>query len=143
MNLCTHKAGMYTSGEGVNFCIIREELVLLQQRDEHCPHYPLWWCIPGGAKVPRETYAAAAVREIQEEYALVVSDDDLVLIAHRPSNNPGQVFVVKAPLNATPTMREGRAMKWLPIGKLHEIKLGFNQSEFIVPDLHNWFSSQS
>lgn len=44
--------------------------LLMQERDEHAPHSPNAWSLPGGAIEDDETAYAAAVRELEEETGL-------------------------------------------------------------------------
>jgi 8-oxo-dGTP pyrophosphatase MutT (NUDIX family) len=44
--------------------------LLMQERDEHAPHFPNAWGLPGGAIEAGETAYAAAVRELEEETGL-------------------------------------------------------------------------
>jgi 8-oxo-dGTP pyrophosphatase MutT (NUDIX family) len=44
--------------------------LLMQERDEHAPHFPDAWGLPGGAMEGDETAYAAAVRELEEETGL-------------------------------------------------------------------------
>lgn len=72
--------------------------VLLGLRSKDTSAYPCWWSVPGGfldAKVvdadgnvivPGETVEQTAVREVEEETALIITEDQLNLF--RVSSNP-------------------------------------------------------
>lgn len=51
--------------------------VLMQERDEHAPHDPERWGLPGGDLEPGEDFRAAAVRELSEETGIRVEPDRL------------------------------------------------------------------
>ena len=50
--------------------------LLLQERDEHAPVNPDEWSLVGGGVEPGETYADAAVRELEEETEVTGVDLD-------------------------------------------------------------------
>jgi len=139
---------MYKSGLGVNFCLVRDGKVLLQQRDEYCPHHPLEWCFPGGAVDDSEVDPSTddnevdlkdtAIREIFEEYHLVIREEDCEKLVKRPENNPGFAYVCHVPKEQEPVLKEGKSMKWASIDDLPNVKLGFNHNEFITPALLKW-----
>lgn len=129
--------------KGVNFCLIKDGMILLQQRDEHCPYHPLQWCIPGGAQDPGETFRETALREIEEEYNLSILPDSCVFLTVRPANNPGEVYVCTVPKDQEPILHEGKSMAWVPIENLTKMELGFNHNEFIVPLLIEYIDEHS
>lgn len=134
---------MYKSGLGVNFCLVRNGEVLLQQRDENCPHYPLQWCFPGGAQDDTDIEPIdVLIREVKEEYGISLDLTDCEFLTNRPLNNPGQVFICRVPDNQEPVLNEGKDMKWVPIIELNDHTLGFNQQEFITPALIKWHEKE-
>ena len=126
---------MYIPRHGVNFCLIRDGKILLQQRDAHCQRFPLAWCIPGGAQEPGEDYLETTLREIKEEYALELKPSDCEFIVDRPETNPGKVFYCRVPIDQDPELHEGEAMEWVDLAELPNRELGFNHQEIIVPFL--------
>lgn len=135
---------IHHSARGVNFCLVRNGSVLLQQRDENCPYGEAHkWCFPGGATEPEDQSSQeTVVREIAEEYQIQVSPEHCQFLANRPAENPGEVYVCIVPDEQEPVLREGKAMAWVPITDLRNIELGFGHDEFIVPALETWQTSK-
>ncbi len=50
-------------------CIVQQGTHILMVK--HCQDGEEWWCLPGGGVEPHETAAEAALRELQEECAVV------------------------------------------------------------------------
>lgn len=119
---------------GVIFALIRDNKILMQQRDENCKKFPLMWCLPGGVKEEYDnTYEDTLLREVKEEY-----DVDLILeqCTHLMDYNNGadKVYVCKVNSDQEPKLREGLDMKWMTIGEIEKLELGFHQ-EGIIPIL--------
>ncbi len=56
----------------------RERILLFRDSDLGLTPVPHWWITPGGGVDPGERDEQAAVREIEEETGLVISEGDLV-----------------------------------------------------------------
>lgn len=123
---------MANSVLGVNFCLIRDDKILLQKRDDNCPYFPHQWCIPGGSREENESFLDTVIREVAEEYELTLTSSDCVYIG---TKSDGQVWLCNVPNNQAPIMHEGEAMQWFEIDTLTELELGFNQTTEIVPQL--------
>lgn len=118
---------------GVVFAIIRDNKILMQQRDENCKKFPLMWCLPGGESEKGENQETTLLREIKEEYDL---DLKLEQCNHLMDYNNGadNVYLCKINPNQEPKLKEGLAMKWMTIDEIEKLELGFHQ-EGIVPIL--------
>lgn len=134
---------MIPARTGVNFCLVRDGKILLQQRDESCPSYPNYWCIPGGAQEPGESLLETTLREIDEEYGLSITSAMCKFLIDRPENNPGKVFLCIVPKDQEPILREGKAMGWFPIEAISNMELGFRHNEIIVPFLRKYMEKLS
>ncbi len=119
---------------GVIFCLIRDNKILMQQRDENCKRFPLMWCLPGGVKEHYDkTYEDTLLREVKEEYDLNLK---LTQSTYLMDYNDGadKVYICKINLDQEPTLKEGLAMKWMTINEIEKLELGFHQ-EGIIPVL--------
>ncbi len=119
---------------GVIFALIRDNKILMQQRDENCKKFPFMWCLPGGVKEEYDkNYEDTLLREVKEEYDL---DFKLEQCTHLMDYNDGadKVYVCKVNSGQEPKLREGLAMKWMTIDEIEKLELGFHQ-EGIIPIL--------
>ena len=92
------------------------------------------WCLPGGVKEEYDkTYEDTLLREVKEEYDL---DLKLEQCTHLIDYNNGadKVYVCKVNSDQEPKLGEGLDMKWMTIGEIEKLKLGFHQ-EGIIPIL--------
>lgn len=118
---------------GVIFALIRDNKILMQQRDENCKRFPLMWCLPGGGSEEGENYETTLLREVKEEYDL---DLKLEQCTHLMDYNDGadKVYFCKVNPDQEPKLKEGLAMKWMIIDEIEKLELGFHQ-EGIIPVL--------
>ena len=114
---------------GVIFAIIRDNKVLMQQRDEHCSRFPFMWCIPGGGCEENETYEEALIREVKEEYNIDIKSHQYTFIMdYRDQGDPLRVYVCKIDEDQEPELREGLDMRWMTFDEITKLKLGFDQA---------------
>ncbi|MGN0063198.1 MAG: NUDIX domain-containing protein [Nocardioides sp.] len=108
------------------------ERLLLQERDEHPAIDPERWGLPGGHVDPGETYADAAVRELEEETGVRLPDGALRLwrefvVDHRAAHgtwDPMQVFVAEVDLTDDDIdCREGRQIVFVDRGRARLLAL--------------------
>ncbi len=118
---------------GVIFALIRDNKVLMQQRDENCKRFPFMWCIPGGGSEEGESHEVTLLREIKEEYNLDLRLEQCTYLMdyHDGAN---KVYICNVGLNQEPKLREGLAMKWMTVDEIEKIELGFRQGG-IIPTL--------
>ncbi len=63
------------SEAGVVFALVRDNRILMQQRDGNCKRFPFMWCIPGGGCEQGESYEEALLREVKEEYNIYLDSN--------------------------------------------------------------------
>ncbi|HEY0908464.1 MAG TPA: NUDIX domain-containing protein [Candidatus Paceibacterota bacterium] len=120
---------------GVVFALIRDNKVLMQQRDGNCARFPFMWCLPGGGSEKGESYEATLLREVKEEYDIDLKPDQcFYLMDYSDGPYPLKVYLCKIAAGQDPKLQEGLAMSWMTIGEIEKIKLGFHQ-EGIIPAL--------
>lgn len=118
---------------GVIFALIRDNKILMQQRDENCKKFPLMWCLPGGVRDKGEEYEVTLLREIKEEYDLDLKLEQCTYLMDY-HNGADKVYVCKIDSTQEPKLKEGLAMKWMTIDEIEKLELGFHQ-ERIIPIL--------
>ncbi len=119
---------------GVIFALVRDNKVLMQQRDAHSKTYPFSWCIPGGGSDDGEDYTDTLIREVTEEYSIDLTLDQCSFLMDYDNGRANKVYVCRINPNQEPILHEGLAMKWMSIEEVEALELGFNQKG-IVPVL--------
>lgn len=116
--------------------------ILMQERDEQAPVHPDTWGLPGGALEPGEDFAAAAVRELEEETALRVDEAELSSLGRtRFHSDPCggedvyELFVVHADVgDGDVVCGEGRQMVFIDPGEVFDRPL-LTAAAMQLPDL--------
>lgn len=120
---------------GVLFALVRDNKILMQQRDKNCKKFPFMWCLPGGGSDEDESYEDTLLREVKEEYNLDLQLSQCsYLMDYKDDDDPLKVYFCKINPDQEPELREGMDMKWMTIAEIEKLKLGFNQ-EGIIPIL--------
>jgi len=120
---------------GVIFAVIRNNKILMQQRDGNCKRFPFMWCLPGGGSEQGESYEDTLLREAKEEYNLDLQLNQCAYIMdYKDGNDPLKVYLCRVTPNQEPELKEGMAMEWMTIDEIEKLKLGFHQ-EGIIPTL--------
>jgi len=122
--------------------------VLLQERDEHALISPERWGYPGGHLEPGEQYSAGAVRELEEETGLVITEGDLTLheiaeVHHPETGSDDLVAIFAAATTATDAdidCREGRRIVFVDPAAIPGLSLtdscGETLPRFLGSDLY-------
>lgn len=117
--------------EGVIFVLLKDNKILLQQRDENCKKFPLMWCIPGGGKEEGESYEETLLREVKEEFDIDLKIEQCNCVFDYPHDG-NKVYLCKLNLDQNPNLKEGMNMKWQTLQELKNIELGFNQEDLVL-----------
>jgi mutator protein MutT len=127
---------------GATFIIIKDlNEILMQLRDNNSKRYPNMWCFPGGTIEPNENEIETVIREIKEEYELIIDEVDCKeLMIHDLSYGvSAKVFICVISNNQNPILHEGADMKWVKLLEIKNMKLGFEQ-EKIIPRLEEFLN---
>lgn len=116
---------------GVIFILLRDNKILMQQRDGNCSKFPFMWCIPGGGQEEKETYEETLLREVKEEYNIDLKIEQCEYFMNYYGDN-NKVYICRINNNQIPVLSEGLCMKWMTIPEIKNIKLGFNQENLVV-----------
>ncbi|WP_457207746.1 NUDIX domain-containing protein [Nocardioides sp. P5_C9_2] len=119
--------------------------VLMQERDEHAPHDPERWGLPGGDLEPGEDFLAAAVRELEEETGLRVEADRLESLGttrfHSDScggEDEFELFVVRMDVTDDDVVRgEGRQLVFVDPATFPELDL-HQAARLVLPRVLQW-----
>jgi 8-oxo-dGTP diphosphatase len=118
------------SEKGVIFALVRDNKILMQQRDGNCKKFPFYWCLPGGKMDDGETYEVTLLREIKEEYDLELKLEKCTYLMDFPIEE-NKVYVCNVDHEQEPKLGEGLSMKWMSIEEIENLDLGFNQNAII------------
>ncbi len=129
---------------GVTFIIVNpSKQILMQLRDSNPKQrYSNMWCFPGGTIEKGEKETETVIREIKEEYELIMEQKDCyeLMIYNLSYGVSAKVFVCFILNNQNPVFNEGAAMQWMNLNQIKKIKLGFEQ-EKIIPELEKFLKS--
>lgn len=131
------------------FVIIRDGKFLIQERTSDAPRYPGGFCFPGGGPEEGETLMQTVVREVEEEYALkVIEDDCTFLLQYEHDLDPlsgrldiDDVFAVEVSADQQPILKEGKAFHWLTFEEIKQKDLAWEQDR-ILPALEAYFRNR-
>ncbi len=135
---------------GIMFILVAPSgQVLVQLRDDgqgkHI-RYPNTWAFPGGRKRNDESYIDAALREISEECGLRLRREDFRLLMRMDCGTSLfriHVFICNLRRDEVSKVKvfEGKDMRWVNVGELKDLDLGFCQ-EKILPYLEDYLRSR-
>lgn len=118
--------------KGVIFILQKpDKTVLLQQRDGNSEYDKWSWCFPGGRCEEGEDFADTVIREVFEEYEVVLRPEQLELVGFYPTKE-NAVYLCAVPQDCHPIMHEGAGMKWVTKEDLQTMELGYNQGGLLV-----------
>ena len=97
------------------------------------------WCFPGGTIEPVEDEIKTVIREIKEEYELIIGIEDCKeLMTYDLSYGVSvKVFACMYYKDQEPILHEGADMRWLKLDEIKKLQLGFEQ-EKIIPKLEEF-----
>lgn len=111
--------------------------ILMQLRDDGggtpIP-FPNTWNFPGGAVEPHEVPLEAVIREVAEEFEIILNPSDCKEIwkyAHDHAVRD-HIFFCKVPADAKAVLHEGAACAWMTLSEIAQLNLGFDQSKIVA-----------
>jgi 8-oxo-dGTP diphosphatase len=95
--------------------------------------YPNTWNFPGGRVEQGETPLAAGIREIAEEFEILLDASACrkVWMYTHDHAEVDHVFLCAVPANATPILHEGAAYAWMMMEQIADLQLGFDQAKIL------------
>lgn len=111
--------------------------LLLQLRDDGGGKpipYPNTWNFPGGLVEAGETPLEAAIREIAEEFEIVLDPRHCVEVWRYEHAYAAvdHVFLCQVPAETAPVMHEGAAWAWMTLEEIAGLNLGFEQKKIVA-----------
>ncbi|PWD50891.1 dATP pyrophosphohydrolase [Serinibacter arcticus] len=109
--------------------------VLLQLRDDiPTIPFPGFWCVPGGMREPGEDALTCAVRELEEEMALVVEPDELELLEARERFYGHETtFLLRRDVDpAAIDLTEGQAVALFGADEIATMHLGYEDDAVLA-----------
>jgi 8-oxo-dGTP pyrophosphatase MutT (NUDIX family) len=110
---------------------------LMQLRDDGrgtAIPFPNMWNFPGGAAAPQEAPLEAAIREVAEEFEIILDPNECKEIwkyAHDHAASD-HIFFCKVPADVKVILREGAACAWMTLSEITQLNLGFDQSRIVA-----------
>lgn len=129
---------------GVTFILVNSGgQILLQFRDQYSKHYQNMWCFPGGSLERNETPLQALLREVKEEFNIILDLDKCTeLMRHDlPYDESVLVFVCKVARDQLTELHEGKAIRWFEMDDIKNTELGFEQNKVVVPVLEKFLNN--
>ena len=95
---------------------IRNGKILALRRSDDVISYNGFWNFPGGAVDPGEFTAGAAIRELEEESGLIVSEDDISFLGEVEADNKIIYFYITTKAEGQVKINsESTEYAWMPI----------------------------
>ena len=122
-----------TQGTGVIFVLVRDNKILMQQRDGNCRKFPFRWCIPGGGTEADEDYETTLLREVKEEYDIDLKLSDCRhFMSIDTDDGHSEVYICNVGQDQTPILQEGMAMKWMTLEEIEKLDIAFQQEDIVT-----------
>ncbi len=125
--------------------IVRNGKVLLQQRNSTSRRFPGYWTGPGGHVDEGEDALTAAIREVKEETAISVNEENISLkvVAIHHHLNLAEVYLCFVFLASIPSdqevisdLKEGRS-EWVALEDLQELDKIFPPAQYYFDHILN------
>lgn len=111
--------------------------ILMQLRDDGngtpipCPNM---WNFPGGVVEPYEKPIEAAIREMAEEFEIIIDATDCEVIWKYTHDHAAidHIFLCKVSADTKPILHEGADWAWMTLPEVAKLDLGFEQVKIVA-----------